>query len=105
MGSDYHLLLKNTFLGRLEEAYRTTNNLNDPVWTCQLYLIFALGELYSAQTGKMKDNNEVPGSQYFLRAMSLFQDVHEETTVPYIETLLLIVSCSFGGIYDRKADG
>jgi hypothetical protein len=64
---------------------------DDPIWLCRLFVIFALGELYSPQAAN-KNVRGVPGTAFFLKAMAMFQDLHEEPTIPYIETLLLIVS-------------
>jgi hypothetical protein len=57
-----------------------------------MFVVFALGDLYSERTSRTKNGRGVPGTAFFLRAMTLLQDLHEEPTIPYIETLLLIVS-------------
>lgn len=90
VGSDYHLLLKKRFMEQLDETYRAST-YDDPIWLCRLFLIFALGELYTAHSASSNNAQGVPGTAFFMRAMSLFQDLHEEATVSYIETLLLMV--------------
>jgi hypothetical protein len=52
-------------------------------------VVFALGELYDE--GSKKEQG-VPGTNYFVSAMAMFQDLYEEPSIHYIETLLLIVS-------------
>ena len=88
IGADYHLLRKKSFLERLDETYRL-DVLNDPIWLCRLFTVFALGEIYTVRSSKPKG---VPGSSFFLKALEYFQDLYEEPTVEYIETLILLVS-------------
>jgi proline utilization trans-activator len=66
---------------------------DDNVWLCRLYVVFALGELYR-QGASASKNGCVPGTAYFMKAMDLFEDLYEEPTIEYIETLLAIVSSS-----------
>ncbi|KAL1997982.1 hypothetical protein VTN02DRAFT_269 [Thermoascus thermophilus] len=98
LGNDYHLMLRATTLERLDALYRD-RCFDDPVLLCRLFAIFAIGELYtnrkapsssasSASSGSA--GPQVPGTGFFLQAMSLFQDLHEEATVSYIEILLLL---------------
>jgi len=90
IGGDHHLLLKKSFLERLEETYQL-EVLDDPVWLCRLFTVLALGELYSGgRTGSMLRGPGVPGTGFFMKAIGFFQDMHEEPTVSYIETLLLL---------------
>lgn len=75
---------------RLEETYKL-EVLNDPIWLCRLFTVFALGEIYTVRSTKPRGNG-VPGISFFLKALDFFQDLYEEPTVEYIETLLLLVS-------------
>jgi hypothetical protein len=66
-----------------------------------VFVVFALGELYR-QHARPKHELGVPGCTYFESAMELFEDLYEEPTIEYIETILLIVGsllsfilCSF----------
>jgi proline utilization trans-activator len=79
-------------LDRLDLTYKLSID-DDHVWLCRLFAVFALGELYS-QDAKSDVEGEIPGTGYFRTAMSLFQDLYEEPTISYIETLLVIVSNS-----------
>lgn len=89
IGSDYHLIQRKSFLRRMEETY-TAQTHDDPVFLCRLFVVFALGELYSKKTAVTGNRRTVPGTAFFLQAMSLFQDLHEEADVDYIETLLVM---------------
>ncbi|TVY36614.1 putative transcriptional regulatory protein [Lachnellula subtilissima] len=86
IGADYHLLRRRSFLERLDETYRL-DVLNDPIWLCRLFTVFALGEIYTVRSSKPKG---VPGISFFLKALEYFQDLYEEPTVEYIETLVLL---------------
>ncbi|KAF2136657.1 uncharacterized protein K452DRAFT_302600 [Aplosporella prunicola CBS 121167] len=88
-GSDYHLIQRKSFMKRLEETYSAQTH-DDPVFLCRLFVVFALGELYSKKASVSGNRRMVPGIAFFLQAMSLFQDLHEEADVEYIETLLVM---------------
>lgn len=91
LGNDYHLMLVKTTLSRLDGLYRG-ESFDDPVFLCKLFAIFAMGEMYSNQrAASTKDSTVIPGTKYFIQAITLFQDLHEEATVQYIETLLIMV--------------
>ncbi|KAK8240198.1 putative C6 transcription factor [Phyllosticta capitalensis] len=89
IGSDYHLIQRKSFMRRLDETYSAQTH-NDPVFLCRLFVVFALGELYSKKTAVAGNRRSVPGTSFFLQAMNLFQDLHEEADVDYIETLLVM---------------
>lgn len=90
VGADYHLLRKRSFMERLDETYKLTV-LDDPIWLCRLFTVFALGEVYSVRSSKPKGHS-VPGTAFFVKAIEYFQDLYEEPSIDYIETLLLLVS-------------
>ena len=54
-----------------------------------MFVVFALGELYRQHAPKHGES--VPGCTYFESALELFEDLYEEPTIEYIETILLIV--------------
>ncbi|KAH8595755.1 fungal-specific transcription factor domain-containing protein [Bisporella sp. PMI_857] len=90
VGGDHHLLSRKSFLVKLEETYQQ-EVLDDPVWLCRLFTVLALGELYShGRAGGTLKGAGVPGTGFFVKAMGFFQDMHEEPSVSYIETLLLL---------------
>lgn len=90
LGNDYHLMLRKNTLEKLDGLYRG-QCFDDPILLCRLFAIFAIGELYTNRKATAKAS-EVPGTGFFMQAMSLFQDLHEEATVSYIEILILLVS-------------
>lgn len=91
VGTEYHMFLRRTFLKQFDEFYKSGTS-NDPVWLCGLFAILALGELYS-NIPVRADHSEadIPGTSFFLQAMNLFEDLYEEPTISYIETILLLV--------------
>ena len=93
VGNDYHFIMKKSFMNRLEETYRD-QTYDDPIFLCRLFGVFALGELYSKKSAATAKGKTVPGTNYFLQAVSLLQDLHEEADIEYIETLLILVCIS-----------
>lgn len=98
IGQDYHFFLHHDFLQQLEKAYKTKDTQGyDAVWACKFFVVLALGELYSTTTPAAGHvpGHSVPGTSYFLTAVSLLQDLYEEPTTAQVETLLLFVSYLF----------
>lgn len=89
LGNDYHLMLRKTTVERMDALYRD-QCFDDPVFLCKLFALFAMGEMYSNRRLSSTKGAGIPGTGFFVQAMSLFQDLHEEATVPYIETLLIL---------------
>lgn len=96
IGQDYHFFLHDDFLQKLERAYDTRHSpeYTDSVWACKFFAVLALGEMYSTSLPAAKETRptSVPGTGYFLTAVSLLQDLFEEPSVAQIENLLLFVS-------------
>jgi proline utilization trans-activator len=91
VGNDYHFIMKKSFMARMEEFYRIASN-DDSVFLCRLFGVFALGQLYEKGVTDQKFKGTIPGMEYFVQAVTLLQDLHEEANVEYIETLLILVS-------------
>ncbi|KAE8552702.1 hypothetical protein EYB25_004081 [Talaromyces marneffei] len=89
LGNDYHLMLRKSTLERMDTIYRT-QSLEDPVFVCKLFALFSMGEMYSNRRLGSTKGPDVPGTGYFVQAMSLTQDMHEEASVVYVEALLII---------------
>ncbi|KAL4967844.1 transcription factor domain-containing protein [Aspergillus stella-maris] len=98
IGQDYHFFLHSDFLNRLDEVYRVGEcTEEDATWACKLFVVLALGELYSGSaptstpTPVPGDNDflPVPGTGYFLVAVGLLQDLFEEPSLAQIEIMLL----------------
>lgn len=95
IGQDYHLFLHHDFLNKFDKAYGSRQSPEyDSVWICKLFVILALGEMYSTSLPAAKEArpSSVPGTGYFLTAVGLLQDLFEEPSIAQIETLLLFVS-------------
>lgn len=114
IGNDYHFLRRDEFLQQLERAYSWKDRLEDldAIWTCKLFVVLALGELYSTpstlsadRTGNIGATVDVPGTKFFQTAVGLLQDLYEEPSTAQVEIMLLFVSCAAGtsiclGSYD-----
>ena len=89
IGHNYHLFEKQSFYSKLDRAY-TKKEPADLIWTCHLYAVMALGELYSNCKMASYDCG-VPGTPWFVQAVSLLQDIYEVATVEQVQILLLLV--------------
>ncbi|KAL1875711.1 hypothetical protein VTK73DRAFT_9900 [Phialemonium thermophilum] len=104
IGQDYHLFLHHDFLDKLAEAYASGQALrHESMWVCKFFVVLALGEMYSASLPAAKEARpaSVPGTQYFLTAVRLFQDQFEEPSIAQIETLLLFMQCFYSNVLGR----
>lgn len=91
LGNDYHLMLRKSTSERMDVLYRD-QNFDDPVLLCKLFALFAMGEMYANRRLPSTKGLDIPGTGFFVQAMSLVQDLHEEASVMYVEALLIIVS-------------
>ena len=91
VGNDYHLVKKKSFVQKIDQVYAAPSEA-DPTFLCRMFVVLALGELYLRKTAMSNEGHRVvPGTEFFLQAMSLFRELYEEPDIEYIETLLLIV--------------
>lgn len=86
----YHLMLRKSTLDQLEDAYRVPGKRDDLAWTCKFFALFALGEAYSSRSDS-SSGGRVPGTGYYVRAMSLISILPERPGMVHIESLLLLV--------------
>ncbi|KAI0480910.1 fungal-specific transcription factor domain-containing protein [Xylariaceae sp. FL0804] len=90
VGHDYHLLRKKSFFHQVDDVYADPESA-DPMLLCRLFIVLALGELYLKRTGSVeRGERKVPGTHFFLQAVSLFREQYEEPDINYVETLLLL---------------
>lgn len=89
IGNDYHLVRRKSFFLQLDQMYGI-DRPTDTAWKCSLFVMLALGELYA----NWHDGSEasVPGTRYFLQAISLLEDNYENASVEHVQALNLIVS-------------
>jgi len=72
------------------------------LWLCKFYALMALGEIYTHRRG-VGDNNRVPGTNYFTKAVNLMQrdqDSYEEPSLIQVEVLTLLVNDVFCSNFD-----
>jgi proline utilization trans-activator len=94
IGRDYHLLRERLFFTEVDQIYDDPQSA-DSISLCRLFVVLALGELYLKRSGSIEGGGKaVPGTTFFLQAVSYFEEHYEEPDVEYIETLLLLVSMS-----------
>lgn len=95
IGQDYHFFQHQDFLQQIERAYNPANAWRyDSAWACKFFVVLALGALYSTAISPPDklSGQSVPGTDYFISAATLLQDLYEEPTVSQVEILLLFVS-------------
>lgn len=92
IGNYHPLFLEVSFMKEIDAVYRgeiTPSSL----WLCKFYALMALGEIYTHRRG-VGDNNRVPGTQYYVKAVNLLQenqDAYEEPSLMQVEVLTLLV--------------
>ena len=95
IGQDYHLLRRRSYFEEVDRIYQNPDGANQ-MSLCKLFVVLALGELYLKKTCSVENGERaIPGTHFFLQAVSLFQEQFEEPDISYIETLLLLVSHPF----------
>jgi hypothetical protein len=92
IGNYHPLFLEVTFMKEIDAVYRR-EMMPSTLWLCKFYALMALGEIYTHRRG-VGDNNRVPGTNYYVRAVSLLQenpDYYEEPSLMQVEVLTLLV--------------
>jgi hypothetical protein len=90
IGNYHPLFLEVTFMRELDAVYRRQMTPST-LWLCKFYALMALGETYTNRRG-VHDSNRVPGTEYYVRAVHMLQDAHEEPSLMQVEVLTLLVS-------------
>lgn len=108
IGEDYHFFIHQDFCQNLEKVYESSREGSeceyDPLCVCKFFLVLAMGQLYSSSyTVAAQPDMNVPGTEFFLTAVSLLQDQFEEPSIAYIEVLLLFVGVPF--LYEMASIG
>lgn len=92
IGNYHPLFLEVTFMREIDAVYRR-ELIPSMLWLCKFYALMALGEIYTHRRG-VGDNNRVPGTDYYVRAVNLLQenqDYYEEPSLMQVEVLTLLV--------------
>lgn len=90
VGNNYHLFEKKSFFDKLDRAYSGEGG-TDLLFTCHLFAMLALGELYTHCKTHAADSR-IPGTSYFVQAVNLLQDLYEVGSIEQVQILLLLVS-------------
>ncbi|KAB8079351.1 fungal-specific transcription factor domain-containing protein [Aspergillus leporis] len=90
----YHLFLRKSTLEQLENIYCLPSLRDDPALTCKFFSLFALGEVYSSRSIS-SPSSRVPGTRYYVRAMSLIPILPERPGMIHVESLLLLSLYSY----------
>ncbi|KAF2165085.1 hypothetical protein M409DRAFT_67379 [Zasmidium cellare ATCC 36951] len=88
IGNNYHLFEKKSFFDKLDRAYSGEGG-TDLLFTCHLFAMLALGELYTHCKTNAADSR-IPGTSYFVQAVNLLQDLYEVGSIEQVQILLLI---------------
>jgi proline utilization trans-activator len=92
IGNYHPLFLEVSFMREIDAVYRG-DMAPSTLWLCKFYALMALGEIYTHRRG-VGDNNRVPGTNYYVRAVNLLQkdqDAYEEPSLMQVEVLTLLV--------------
>ncbi|KAL4930751.1 Zn(II)2Cys6 transcription factor [Aspergillus undulatus] len=95
IGNYHPLFLEVTFMKEIDAVYRR-ELIPSMLWLCKFYALMALGEIYTHRRG-VGDNNRVPGTDYYIRAVHLLQenqDYYEEPSLMQVEVLTLLAWAS-----------
>ncbi|KAH7182459.1 fungal-specific transcription factor domain-containing protein [Fusarium flagelliforme] len=95
IGNYHPLFLEVTFMKEIDAVYRR-EMVPSSLWLCKFYALMALGEIYTHRRG-VGDNNRVPGTNYYVRAVGLLQenqDYYEEPSLMQVEVLTLLAWAS-----------
>lgn len=95
IGNYHPLFLEVSFMKEIDAVYRG-DMMPSTLWLCKFYALMALGEIYTHRRG-VGDNNRVPGTNYYVRAVKLLQqnqDAYEEPSLMQVEVLTLLVRCT-----------
>ncbi|KAK5659345.1 hypothetical protein OQA88_1438 [Cercophora sp. LCS_1] len=88
----YHIVRRTEVLDALELSI-STPNWRDPVMTCKLRALFALGELCSSRF--VPPGHEFPGIGHFAQATKILNYLTERPTLDFIEIRLMLSLYSF----------
>ncbi|RMJ13420.1 hypothetical protein CDV36_006926 [Fusarium kuroshium] len=85
----YYLVRRSATQRLLEQAIHNPD-MCDLVSECKLFVLFALGEVYSTRTSPTKDKNQLPGISYYVRASRLLRVLTEQPRIDCVEVILML---------------
>ncbi|PSN62513.1 hypothetical protein BS50DRAFT_624367 [Corynespora cassiicola Philippines] len=83
----YHLVRKSAMLTMLEQSIQSPSQC-DPISTCKLFAMFALGEAYSARAAF--PGAKFPGIDYFNNATHILRVLSEDPRIECIEVMAML---------------
>lgn len=89
LGRSYHILLRSTVFGELEQHIRNPDSTS-LLTRSRLWAAFAIGELYA--TRMSVSSGTFPGLNYFAKATKILQIIPERPVIGMIEVNLLLAS-------------
>ncbi|KAF4121437.1 Fungal trans [Geosmithia morbida] len=92
IGNYHPLFLEVTFMRELDAVYRR-ETVPSVLWMCKFYALIALGEVYTSRRYG-NDGGGVPGTEYYVRAVTMFQESFEEPSPLLVEILTLLAWAS-----------
>jgi proline utilization trans-activator len=88
VGNYFYLYLEISFMKEMDAVYRREVTPTT-LWLCKFYALMSLGEIYSNRRNAA--DTRVPGTDYYMEAVSLLQEAYEEPTLLQVEVLTLLV--------------
>lgn len=85
----YHLVRRSEVLAILKERDLNGKWPDDPITTCKMWALFAIGELYTTKSKNLEQS--FPGLAYFAHGSGMLRVLSERPQLDSIETLLLLV--------------
>ncbi|EXJ82167.1 hypothetical protein A1O1_08236 [Capronia coronata CBS 617.96] len=88
IGTIFSFLSDGEFDQRLKRVYSRAPDLTNQeecLICCQMLLVFALGQMYSVN--QWTGNDGPPGFAYFKHALKFLPDVHEDSSILFVEVL------------------
>ncbi|KAH8802558.1 fungal-specific transcription factor domain-containing protein [Xylogone sp. PMI_703] len=88
IGIIFSFLSSEDFYDRLKEVYIRQPDLSDKedcLMYCQVLLVLAMGQMYSVN--QWSGNDGPPGFLYFKHALKFLPDVHEDSSILFVEVL------------------
>ena len=91
IGTIFSFVEPQAFDKRLLSIYSRAPDLNDHeerLSYCQILLILAYGQMYSVN--QWTGNDGPPGFHYFMQALQVLPDIHEDGSILFVEVLSLV---------------
>jgi hypothetical protein len=92
IGNYHPLFLEVTYMKEVDAVYRR-ELVPSTLWLCKFYSLMALGEIYTNRRG-VGAENIVPGTDYYVRAVSMLQESLEEPSLMQVEALISLAWAS-----------